>query len=350
MTAYVLIVSSRRPNLLALRQMSRGDKALVRPLIEVVARDDDDSPKVAAGRVLKELHRQRLLDSGIDIALDTWPLAARFGASGAHEALGILAGDLGVGAFRPVIDINDAPEDLAKVRHVMNDLHTGVCLRVRPPFVFSLSDPRILLEQLGAVGEPVERADLVLDCGHVTSAAGTRVDIAGPLSLLLGHPWRSVTVAGGSFPAAPFPAEPAVPTVTPIQRCEPDLRNLIRWSWSGIGYGDYGVDHPGPPPPDKTRPPPNLRYTVGPTWVCYSWPKRRTDGNTGFFDLCRKLVESPHWRAHGPGFSWGDGQIARAARGQGGPGGPTEWKAYSLSHHLAVVAGMLREEEAYETR
>ncbi|MFI6637891.1 hypothetical protein ACIBI7_54220 [Nonomuraea fuscirosea] len=107
MTVYVVIINSRRPNLLALRHMSDRVSDSVRPLIEIVARAGDESPKVAVQRVLSEIHRNRLLDKSIDFALDTRPLADRFGPSGAYEALRLLVADLGVGSFRPVIHTDE---------------------------------------------------------------------------------------------------------------------------------------------------------------------------------------------------------------------------------------------------
>ncbi|MGW4802053.1 beta family protein [Nonomuraea sp. NPDC004297] len=344
MTVYVVIINSRRPNLLALSHMSDRILDSVRPLIEIVARADDESPKVAVQRVLSEIHRNRLLDKSIDFALDTRPLAGRFGPSGAYEALRLLVADLGVGSFRPVIHTDEAPEHLEEVRRATEKLHTGVCLRVRRPFAFNLSDSRVLLDQLEAVGETAERTDLVLDCGYFTSASETCTDVGGPLRHLLDIAWQSVTVAGGSFPSTENLVKPAAPEVRRIPRREADLRCRISQLWNDVSYGDYGVDHPGPPPADDKWPPPNLRYTVGRQWSLYYWPKGTSRGNKGFFELCKRLVGSSDWPTYGTDFSWGDQQIARAACKDGGPGGSTEWKAYSLSHHLAAVVGMLREE------
>ncbi|GAA1625504.1 hypothetical protein GCM10009733_022780 [Nonomuraea maheshkhaliensis] len=132
--------------------------------------------------------------------------------------------------------------------------------------------------------------------------------------------------------------------MTCVPRREADLRRLVAGRWEGVDYGDYGVDPPGLLLDDPGWPEPNLRYTVGPRWFLYYWPVGRDRKHTPFFDLCRELVESPDWPRDGADFSWGDEQIARAARRERTAGGASEWKAYSLSHHLAVIVDMLGQE------
>ncbi|MFG1687081.1 hypothetical protein ACGFNP_43460 [Nonomuraea sp. NPDC049269] len=341
MTVYVVILRGRRPNLQALGKASELVKEVIRPIIEVVARPTDAHINDVVNRLVGQVDE---FDAhiGIDLAFDTRPLAPRFGESGAREALRILADEFDAYSFRPVIHTDDPPEDLDEVRHAAAEQHKGVCLRVAEPFACKLSDSRILLDQLHAVGESAGRADVVLDCGHVCSAADTCAGVAGPLLHLREHDWQ-VTVAAGSFP--PPPPKPFIPARQPrvsrIPRLEADLWTQVRERWPEVGYGDYGVDYPGGAPVDDgARPDPNLRYTTGQQWSVYAWPKEGGK-HTSFFKLCNALVGSPDWPSAGPDFSWGDREIARAARGDGGPGGGSQWKAYSLSHHLAAVVDSL---------
>ncbi|MEV4219907.1 hypothetical protein [Nonomuraea sp. NPDC049725] len=345
MTAYTVIVNSRRPSLQALGHASKEVKDSVRPLIEVVARPGDGSPKVAVDRVTGQL-RQNRLDSGVDLALDTRPLVGRFGKPGAREALKFLAVELDFYSFRPVAHLGDTLDDLNEVRDAIQKQQSGVCLRVDGEFLPSLRGPEMLLEQLRSIGEPAWRTDLVIDCGYITSPATafTRVaDCLGPLVDEAGR-WQSVTVVAGSFPPPETFVTPATAQVTCIPRREADLWRRIAGSWDEVGYGDYGVDHPGLLLDEPGWPAPNLRYTVGRRWFLYYWPVGEDRKHTPFYDLCQELVESPDWPHEGADFSWGDERIARAARRDGGAGGAGEWKAYSLSHHLATVVGMLRRE------
>ncbi|MFC5828506.1 beta family protein [Nonomuraea insulae] len=202
----------------------------------------------------------------------------------------------------------------------------------------------MLVEQLRPLGEPTQRTDLVLDCGYITSAATTFDCVANSVGSLLDDVdrWQSVTIAAGSFPPPEDFVVPSKSQVTCIPRREADLWRRIANRWEAVNYGDYGVDHPGLLLDDPGWPEPNLRYAVERRWFLYYWPVGKDRKHTPFFDLCQELVESPDWPLEGATFSWGDEQIARAARSDGGAGGANEWKAYSLSHHLAAVVDMLR--------
>lgn len=344
MTVYVVIINSRRPRLQALGHASELVKGSVQPLIEIVAQPKDESSKVAVERVIGQIHKNRL--KGIDLALDTRPLVSRFGKAGAHEALRLLAEELGLYSFRPVVRLDDTLDDLNEVWNATEKLKTGLCLRVTREFFPNLRDPSMLFEQLHPIGEPTERTDLVLDCGYITSATATFDCVANsaqPLFDDIGR-WQSLTIAAGSFPPPDGFIPPLHPQVTCVPRREADLRRLVAGRWEGVDYGDYGVDPPGLLLDDPGWPEPNLRYTVGPRWFLYYWPVGRDRKHTPFFDLCRELVESPDWPRDGADFSWGDEQIARAARRERTAGGASEWKAYSLSHHLAVIVDMLGQE------
>ncbi|MEO3811599.1 hypothetical protein ABGB17_21605 [Sphaerisporangium sp. B11E5] len=337
MTVYVPILKGRRPQFQALSHVADQDD--MRPVIEVEAGERDTDVKQSVARLAGEVGRR--IPDGVGLAFDTAPLARGFGRSAPREALSLLAsllGDLGH-SFRPVIRPGDDPGALGDVRRLVAEHQMGVCLRVDGAYAYRLGEVRPLLEQLDAVGVAAERADVVVDCGYVGSAAGAVTGVAWTVELLLGVPWQSVVVAGGSFPA---PADlRALPPrrVRSIHRKEAPLWREAARRWP-VGFGDYGVDHPGPPP--EGRPfGPSLRYTVGDDWRLYQWPTDAAGKHSTFYDLCRALRESPDWPRDGPAFSWGDRCIELAALGCAGPGGGAQWKAYSLSHHLAAVARAL---------
>jgi hypothetical protein len=90
------------------------------------------------------------------------------------------------------------------------------------------------------------------------------------------------------------------------------------------------------------RPPmPNIRYTGDDAWWIYRWPSEKNQ-DAAMYELCRALVESPHWPVDGHNFSWGDQEIALRASGDCGPGNAMQWRAWGTSHHLAHVADQLR--------
>ena len=51
-------------------------------------------------------------------------------------------------------------------------------------------------------------------------------------------------------------------------------------------------------------------------------------------------MASNHWPAQGKDFSWGDEEVQLCAHGFK-IGNPAMWRAFGISHHLAVVADRL---------
>ncbi|MEU8102794.1 beta family protein [Nonomuraea muscovyensis] len=340
MSVYAPILKGRLPSFLALENASEPVRCSIRPIIEVVPGDGDDNIKAVVQRLARQVRRHGLRD--LDLAFDAAPLGQRFGGSASMEALHLLDAELGAShlTFRPVLHLDDDPHDLEEVRHLVGTHHLGVCLRVDEPYVYSLSDSRTLLEQLDAVGLPVDRADLVLDCGHLRDVREALAGLTGPLRHLRDHDWHSLTIAAGSFPGPEFFDGRPRERVLSIPRKEAALWTHVCRRWPGLGYGDYGVDHPGPPS-DGLRPDPNLRYTSAGDWRFHRQPKDVKGGHGSFHRLCRSLLKSGDWPLEGPAFSWGDQQIALAACEAIGPGSGTQWKAYSMSHHFAAIVAVL---------
>ncbi|WP_207784049.1 beta family protein [Micromonospora globispora] len=185
-----------------------------------------------------------------------------------------------------------------------------------------------------------EQCDLLVDAGDVCCPADVR--LAEPrvrrlLEWARRHAWRSVTLAAGGMP----------PTLSRLAIDEPVRLDRFDWQlWQrladlGVGYGDYGVGCavPGSDGPGDRLP--TLRYTADGAWWIYRWSRRGGRGDERFTDLCRTLVGAAHWPTAGAGFSWGDHEILRRARRVAGTGSPTNWVAWSTSHHLAHVLGAL---------
>jgi hypothetical protein len=111
-----------------------------------------------------------------------------------------------------------------------------------------------------------------------------------------------------------------------VTRAEPVARKCVAWPEMTTG---------------GRAPMPNIRYADDDAWWIYRWPKGRSQ-DAAMRELCRALVESPHWPADGRKFSWGDQEIALRASGDCGPGNAKQWRAWGTSHHLAHVADQLR--------
>ncbi|MFC5819227.1 beta family protein [Nonomuraea harbinensis] len=349
MTVYVAILKGRQPYLQALAEASDQVKSIIRPLIEVFPRRGDTEVKRLITRLAGQIKAQTLAD--VDMCFDTQPLASYFGPSGRSEALRRLTDELGVHAFRPVVHLGDTGEDLEELREVIADQQMGLCLRIPLSFAHNLDYPRDLFDLLGLVGESPERTDVILECGHCEAPAETHRQLTQPMRRLLEYEWHTLTIAAGSFPSPKDFKPPPEPCITRLPRAESELWCRVSTAWRTVDYGDYGIDHASAPPADGEQPAPNLRYASGQQWCLYYWPKDSRGRHSTFYPLCRALMRSPEWPRSGPAFSWGDEQIAAAAQEERGPGGGAQWKAFALSHYLALVTSTLqqdaREEDGY---
>ncbi|BCJ52011.1 hypothetical protein Asp14428_34860 [Actinoplanes sp. NBRC 14428] len=189
---------------------------------------------------------------------------------------------------------------------------------------------------LATAGLEAERVDLVIDLAETACAAhADRFEERARhvLRWARSTPWRSVTVAAGAMP----PNLDGLPTDRPVTVGRLDAQVLARLSEPGVGYGDYGVTSPVRRNGVSHRQLPTLRYTADHDWWIYRWARRGGRSDDRCHDLCRTLVDSPHWPSAGARFSWGDAEIARRARSARGGGSSASWIAWSTSHHIAHV-------------
>lgn len=245
---------------------------------------------------------------------------------------------------RPVMRLDDSPTVLGEIASAAALHREGACLRLGSvdsdpdPVAAAAALPRVL----SATGLGTPQIDLLLDYGVVASPRDvTRcvpVATAAIAWAASSGPWRSVTLASGSFPTSI--SSLALGAATPLRRYDAALFAAVYSAGPAleIDYGDYGINHPRMPVPVPRGPKPNLRYASNADWQVY-----REDtvlpGHQSFFTLCGRLVNSAHWA--GANYSAGDREVERCSRGVGGAGRATEWLAYSTSHHLAHMVDRL---------
>jgi hypothetical protein len=243
--------------------------------------------------------------------------------------------------FSPGDDQNPRDVRRAVVLH-----KAGGCLRLGLQYLAQECDEDRgdhVPELLDVTGLAPTDVDLVIDLGEVCShAARERAARMGraALSWARRHPWRSVTVAAGAFPGdiGEFP----VGDFTSVSRWDAYLWSALtgpQMSREEIGFGDYAVSNPRLL--DSWSPLPSLRYTSKRHWHVYRYPRSASGALTTFHDLCEAVISSGHWPELGGEFSWGDQQIEEIARRFGGPGDATLWRAFGVSHHMAVVLDRL---------
>lgn len=337
MITYMPILKGREGEFSAVEHLSPALVRQVLPIFEVVPATHD--PIQDAYRFSRKV--QASLPAGLTIAVDVRHLEEN--TDGLRRPMQDIADDLAgfLVPMLPVLHLDDSPARLADIRYAAN-IHSGhTVLRLgddtRDPDDVEAEEALDHLRH--QAGLRIEQCHLLLDAFEVRSERDlTRVEpvVRKCVSWAQRYPWRSVTVAAGAMPQSI--SRLPVNTATPVRRW--DLHLWQRVADLGVRYADYGIAHPAMAGA-RWRPTPNLRYTADEVWWIYRWPQEKVD-RPAMYDLCETLVASDHWPAEGGEFCWGDHQIAVRARGDEGPGSPSNWRAWTTSHHLAQVVDQLR--------
>ncbi|WP_199444581.1 beta family protein [Umezawaea beigongshangensis] len=348
---YVPLLKSREGEFVSLGHLSARTSACVTPLIEVVlpfaTRDDPPPTAPDVTRVVSKLAQHWGTDERV--VVDLGPFA--HGLDGAK-----LCGEL-VEASRvlrvrtvPAIRLTADDDVVNSTAAATSSLRHGLCVRLTVDDLLEDTPDLVLaLRQLMTiVGVRPPAVDLVVDCGTLDATRNVRAlarrahRLLTALTEKTSH-WRTLAVAGGAFPRDLSGLEFDVLTELPRRetalwsefRAHPRLDRLV-------AFADYGVGWP--PVSDRAErgfgAPPQLRYAAARRWLAVRADRRDPRGNDQFHDLCELIVRHPEFA--GPGFSWGDRQIGRAAARDGiGPGSATQWRAYATNHHVEHVVDRL---------
>lgn len=308
-----------------------------RPVFEVVSKHGDDADLVNL--------RRRLLASsaGAAVGLDAsdMDLSRPVGTTG-QRPIRWLADQLAGVPLQPVMRISYADAALRDVGNAARTHGVGAFLRMPVAELPATGLDAAVQRTLAGSGLDPSEVDLLLDGGAVDTAARfttVETQLGSVVPWALGYPWRRIIATSGAFPASISNLPKGGPTLLP--RRDADLFDRVAAIAAGSGrdvtYGDYGVNHPGPPGPGR-GPLPNLRYAHDRAWAVFR-EERALPGNQSFFTLAGRVINSPHWPARS--CCWGDMELVRCAASTGGPGGATEWRAYSTSHHISAVTQRL---------
>lgn len=286
------------------------------------------------------------LPAGTICSIDTSYIDALPFASDAWECFtATLTEQLEPTPIRPVFRLPDPPERLAWVRGVIAEFGEGACLRLGSPD--SDADVRqaaALLPQVLTRLELVpEQIDVVIDLWSIEDDRDLQRGLAAAEELLKWtdqYPWRSVTVAGGAFPASigHLPGD----AVSSLPRRDADLWRQLqeRQPARPPDFGDYAIAHPAPGTGSRA-PMPNLRYATDAEWQVWRRRTPRELGNERFCIICRDVVASEHFPTDRRRLCWGDQQIAARSEECSSPGNAAKWRAFGTSRHLALVSDRL---------
>lgn len=342
---YTPILKFKQGELKALEHVSDSD-SLIRPLVEILGDLSADQQLDAfvdatcrklvrawppgRGRILVDVD---YVDPSAGTDDDSPTLLPRL--LDAMHASGILA--------TPVVRLGSV-EGVAPNLAARRDPDLGASIRVTSE---DLDDtvvplPELLDRVVDLLGLSPGSVDLILDFGAIEDEGAQ--SLAARLArfilpTLLGHKWRSATVASGAFPVnlAQVPAY----TFGRFPRHDWLLwSSLKERSWSQpVHYGDYAVTHPALQLGVAFAAPPQVRYALESEWLVIKGRRNDRRGHEQYFDLCSRTVE---FDKHGVGNSWGDQAILRASESRGGPGNASTWRAHATSQHLGRVSRQLR--------
>ena len=351
---YMPILKGRMGELRALRELGTRHSHALTPLIEIplaaadIDTDDVDVPASQANsaKFADDLSKnvgtvRRLIFDASQAPVD------QSGQSASAHVLSLLLAE-GLDAT-PTVRPSDDENDIASLRFAMKEWKTeSACIRLAGEDLDP--DDRSLAESVGrllaGLGSPSPRAvDLVVDLGALADdQAGSFASHIARLVLSeipsIGE-WRTLTLASGGFP-------PDLNSVQPEVLTEIPRRDAVMWrAVAGrvrtpeLGFGDYAVGYPAQTLGVGFAPAPQLRWTVGDSWLIYKGRKRDRLGSKQFYDICRRMVDAG---AVDRGLSWGDEYVADAAGGEDSgrtTGNAMIWRALGTSHHLNYLVSRL---------
>jgi hypothetical protein len=346
---YVPAVQNKPGELDALRHASPETWSRLTPLVEIVGRKNPPATykREAVGRWVKRIveaigSRPCFLD-----ILRLRPEHLVTGSGGESPVLSSIyaaARKRGM-VFVPVLPIGSGESHADLVRDAIAHDGRGAALRY-PILSFALepsaTQASVLANALTKLGLDVTNADIFIDLAYLSGDEELHPDDVGEAieEVTAVGQWRSVVLLGTSMRSM-LGGMITEGTIGEIPRREWELWSALRASPPARlpTYGDYVVQHPHPPSDDNGGGPgmrANIRYTTSDlTLVVRGQGPLIQEGREQYRNLCQQLCQRPEFA--GPGFSWGDAQIAGCASGEIEPGSQNQWRGAGSSHHLRLV-------------
>lgn len=197
-----------------------------------------------------------------------------------------------------------------------------------------------LLHLLGAAPEQV---DIVLDSTADVADSPT-LQASVWQAWIAGLPyisrWRSLTVAGGSFPASLSPSAGYRPHGDVHRR---EWRGYTRLTAGALQrqpwFGDYGCASPQTEMMDPRLFDPNakIKYTIDDQWRIIVGTQVKRNGRDQYRDLCRHLISDRPVVFMGRTYGAGDEYIEDCANNVASTGGSSTWPTVATNHHLTKV-------------
>lgn len=241
----------------------------------------------------------------------------------------------------PVFGLGKSAEYLLAVAEVIAIDSKGACLRlVSDDFEAALNVP--LQKLLASLKVSPEDVDVVIDsAGDVLASATAQATSWQSWIAALPYltKWRSLTIAGGSFPESIAPSEEYRPYKDVKRKEWQAYKKLLGLSLKRVpAFGDYGCSATQTANIDPRLIDPNakIKYTITDQWRIVVGAQVKRNGRSQYQALCNTLIKSTPLAYEGPKYSWGDDFIKKCADGDGN-GGSSTWPCVATSHHAAKV-------------
>lgn len=230
----------------------------------------------------------------------------------------------------PVVRTTYDDASIEQLQDIIVEGNRGYLLRISPDV---LDTPVFIEAVVDSVGLPKSKVDLLLDYRQQPMTLADHIQEIPHLG-----DWRSFIAASGVFPRSLINL--------PLHQWHTIQRHdFLTWQ-EGIGsdlernpiYSDYTMRAPGPPA-DFGEPSVNLRYALEDHWLVQVGGKHKEGAAVQMHTIASELVARPE--CLGADFSAGDEEIERVTDEEEGPGGPTQWLQWCVSHHMEFVVEQL---------
>ena len=335
---YVPALKWRQGEKLALKNLSDRLKSSIIPLIELV-NDEGDNPEDLSNDLFA-------FWSGRTAYLDVRHRPDHF----AHRALNNIASHTQKIDIIPVVRLDSPQIIIEGIKSVAGMHNNGFALRIIPnqdiDFSILTEEVELTLNQLSTSRAKV---DLMIDFGYLKNQTQTyQAALDSIASAISFNDWRRVIVAAGSFPLS-------------LQEFRPNEDNLLKrkelelWQKNKTAHGrnliysDYTVRNPDNVVKGFSRGSVSVRYTLEEKFQVF----RGTREDKSFKYLVHAMnIKALYSEIYPENYCWGDEAIAEKASqfekclSDGAdpetydgflPGGPADWIALSINHHMTVV-------------
>lgn len=340
---YVPVLQWKRGEYLALRHVFPRDKARMTPLMQLPSTILDRRERSSGG-----------VDERIGLVVgqivENWesePMFIDFGllddrirtADGHHPIVRLFeeAHDSGLSLI-PVTTLSPEGDYRDALRTVSSARSCGVCIRVSPIEILRDDFTNSIDALLRELNHSVEQVDIVIDFHILRDTPISYGEVLRKLPRVAS--WRSLTIAGGSFPVD-------LSHLTVGEHLTP-RREWRRWirliSHSDAlpripTFADYCILHPVHMiPTGPINYSASIRYATDESWLVMRGQGVFTEDSAGFNQYpANALLLSERPEFCGTAFSYGDQYISEIASQSERTGNAETWLRAGVNHHLTFV-------------